>query len=79
MDIKTLDGKIVLPENFCHAVEERVWMVDEPYMDAVIFVCKDLNVEIDRVSSLINRSIQEKIEREAQDLNFLEKPVRLPL
>lgn len=70
---------IITKENFCKQVEEAIWQLDCSYMDAVIRVAGKLGVELERVNRLLNRSIREKIEREAQDLNFLERPNRLPL
>lgn len=70
---------VITQEAFCKMVEETIWQLDCTYMDAVIRVADQRGVELERVNRLLNRSIREKIEREAQDLNFLEKPNRLPV
>ena len=48
------------------AKEKRV-----THMEAVLWYCKKEGIEPDTVSSLISKSLKEKIEANARDLNFL--------
>jgi hypothetical protein len=48
------------------------------YIDAVVYLCEDNNLEIEDIKKYIAISIKEKIELEAMNLNFLEKSERLP-
>lgn len=54
-------------------------MKDVPYMEAVIDLMGEHEIEPDRIPNLINTSIKDKIEAEARDLNFLERINKLPL
>lgn len=51
------------------------------YIDAVILYCEENNLEPDAVGEIIKSSalIRLKIQVEAEDLNFLPKPNRLPI
>jgi hypothetical protein len=50
------------------------------YMDAIIMYADDIDGEIEMVAKLLNRSIKDKLEAEANDLNMMKKQVtKLPL
>jgi len=50
------------------------------YMDAVVHYTDDVDCEIEMVAKMLNRSIKDKLEAEAQDLNMMKKKCsRLPL
>ena len=48
-------------------------------MDAVIWYCQKEGIEPDSVGSLISKSLKEKIEANARDLNFLPRTAQLPI
>lgn len=47
------------------------------YMDAVLDYCKENFLEPDDVSSLINKSLKDKIEMDFRELNYLPKQAQL--
>lgn len=47
------------------------------HMDAVLHYCKENFLEPDEVSSLINKSLKDKIEMDFRDLNYLPKQAQL--
>ena len=51
------------------------------YMDAVINYCEENDIDISTVSPLVNKSLKEKIQDEAQRLRLLNLPQagRLPV
>jgi hypothetical protein len=50
------------------------------YMEAIIMYADDVDGEIEMVAKLLNRSIKDKLEAEANDLNMMKKQVtKLPL
>tara|TARA_R110002072_G_scaffold54950_1_gene143630 strand:- start:296 stop:514 length:219 start_codon:yes stop_codon:yes gene_type:complete len=49
------------------------------HMEAVLWYCKKEGIEPDTVSSLISKSLKEKIEANARDLNFLPRQAQLPI
>jgi hypothetical protein len=48
-------------------------------MDAVLDYCRRQDIEPDTVSRLISKSLKEKIEANARDLNFLPRQAQLPV
>ena len=47
------------------------------YMDAVLEYCKENYLEPEDVSSLINKSLKDKIEMDFRELNYLPKQAQL--
>lgn len=50
-----------------------------PYMDAIVWYCEKNEMEIEVAAKLCNNVIKEKLRYEAEELNFLERPARLPI
>jgi len=48
------------------------------YMDAVLYFCEKNDIDPSTVNSIISKSIRDKIEVEAQNLNYLPKKAKLP-
>lgn len=48
-------------------------------MEAVLDYCYRKNIEPDTVGKLISKSLKEKIEANARELNFLPKTAKLPI
>jgi|TARA_B110000881_G_C18338900_1_gene395462 galactitol-specific phosphotransferase system IIB component len=49
------------------------------HMEAVLDYCQRNELEPDTVGNLISKSLKEKIEANARDLNFLPKQAQLPV
>jgi hypothetical protein len=49
------------------------------HMDAVLDYCQRNELEPDTVSNLISKSLKEKIEANARELNFLPRQAQLPV
>jgi hypothetical protein len=61
-------------------IEELVRDKKISYMEAIIMYADDVDGEIEMVAKLLNRSIKDKLEAEANDLNMMKKQVtKLPL
>ena len=61
-------------------IEELVRNKKISYMEAIIMYADDIDGEIEMVAKLLNRSIKDKLEAEANDLNMMKKQVtKLPL
>jgi hypothetical protein len=56
------------------ATEKRI-----THMEAVLYYCNKQGIEPDTVSSLISKSLKEKIEANARELNFLPRLATLPI
>ena len=61
-------------------IEELVRDKKISYMEAIIMYADDIDGEIEMVAKLLNRSIKDKLEAEANDLHMMKKQVtKLPL
>jgi hypothetical protein len=61
-------------------IEELVRDKKISYMEAIIMYADNIDGEIEMVAKLLNRSIKDKLEAEANDLNMMKKQVtKLPL
>jgi hypothetical protein len=49
------------------------------HMEAVLDYCRRNNLETDTVGSLISKSLKDKIEANARELNFLPRQAQLPI
>lgn len=49
------------------------------YIDTVIDICEEHDIDPSQVKKFLNNTIREKIEIEAKELNFLPKGTELPI
>jgi hypothetical protein len=54
-------------------IEEIVKKKKISYLDAVLDYCETNDIDTSTVSSLVNKSLKEKIQIEAENLNLVEK------
>jgi hypothetical protein len=66
-------------EEFSVTIERFAKQKRCSYMDAVILYAEENEIEVESAARMISQSLKEKIEVEAQDLNFLPKSARLPI
>jgi hypothetical protein len=76
--------KLGIPDSgactFAEMIEEIVWAKDISYMEAVILYCDKTGMEIEAAGELVAKSpVKDKIQTEAENLNFLPKSSRLPI
>jgi hypothetical protein len=67
------------PTKFSTMIEEMVIEKNVTYMDACLEYCKDNNVEPESLGRLVNKALKQKIQVEAENLNFLKKSSMLPI
>ena len=60
-------------KKFALTIEAIVKEKKIPYMDAVIKFCEENDIDTATVGPLINKSLKEKIQLEAEKLNLVEK------
>ena len=76
--MKEYKDKFMTQAKFSAAVEEVVknsnGLVN--YIDAVIVVCDDLDIEVDTVNKLISKPLKDKIKFNAQELNYVKRTRR---
>ena len=60
-------------------IEELVREKELSYMDAVLHYAQVLELEPEAMAKMLNQSIKDKIEVEAQELHMLKKTAKLPI
>lgn len=63
---------ILTKKRFGKLVEDKVTETRMPYMDAVIAICEERDLDPGDIGKLIGPVLKEKIEVEAIDLNLIE-------
>ena len=78
VDSSQEESNFMNKKKFTKMVEDCVRTKSMTYMDTVVYLCEENNLEIEDVKKYIAISIKEKIEFEAMKLNFLQKSESLP-
>lgn len=73
----TLD-KILTKKKFSEMVEVMVKENKMDYMDAILAVCDERDIDPIDIKSLVSPSVKAKVEAEAMNLNLLPKGNELP-
>ena len=60
-------------------LEEMVATKKITYIEAIVEYAQNIDVEIESIAKMLNKSIKDKIEVEAQGLNMLKKTAKLPI
>ena len=76
--MKEYKDKFMTQAKFSGMVEEVVKNSDGlvNYIDAVIVVCDDLDIEVETVNKLISKPLKDKIKFNAQQLNYVKRSSR---
>jgi hypothetical protein len=67
----TLEENFLTKSKFSKLVERTVIEKRLSYMDAIVWLCEQHNIEIEDCRKFINPIIKDKLEAEARRLNFL--------
>ena len=60
-------------------IEQIVKDTELSYMDAILEYAQNIDGEIEEVAKLLNKSIKDKLELEAQKLHMMKQTSKLPL
>lgn len=74
-----MELEILTPTKFSTMIEEMVLKYKLTYMDACLEYCTKNNVEPESLGRLVNKSLKQKIQVEAEGLHFLPKSSTLPV
>ena len=74
---KELD--IITQTKFSLLIEQMVQTKNISYMDACLEYCKEKELEPNSIARLVNKSLKQKIQMEAEQLHFLPKTNSLPV
>ena len=68
-----LEDQFLTKSKFTKLIEKTVAELRIPYMDAIIKVCENNDIEMDDVRKFVSPVIKDKLEAEAMELNLLPK------
>jgi|TARA_Y100000034_G_scaffold1181_1_gene1488 hypothetical protein len=74
-----MELSFLTPTKFSTMIEEMVIEKHVTYMDACLEYCKNNNIEPESLGRLVNKALKQKIQVEAENLNFLKKSSMLPI
>ena len=69
----------VTTKRFALIVDELVRTKGLTHMEAIIYYCEQNLIEPDTISKWIDRSLKEKLQADAEALNYLPKTASLPV
>ena len=72
-------NKLMTPTKFSMGIEKLAKDSESSYLDALLDYCDKNSVEPEQVKPLITKSLKEKLEVNARELNFLPKVATLPI
>jgi hypothetical protein len=78
-DSLVITKKFRSPNEFSLYIEERVVREKIGYMDAIIYFCGEVYIYVESISILINQSLKDKVQMEAEEGNYFKKRGQLPL
>lgn len=67
----TVEEKFLTKTKFSKLIERTVIEKRLSYMDAIVWLCEEHNIEIEDCRKFISPIIKDKLEAEARRLNFL--------
>lgn len=71
--------QILTKKRFAKLVETKVENTNMSYMDAIISVCEDRELDPGEIGNLIGPILKDKVEAEAIDLNLMKGGNTLPI
>ena len=77
--MREVEERLMTPKKFSIAIEKTVRQSGISYMDALVDYCNKNQIEPEQIKPLITKSLKEKVEVDARNLNFLPKVATLPI
>ena len=77
--MQEVEERLMTPKKFSIAIEKTVKQSGISYMDALVDYCNKNQIEPEQIKPLITKSLKEKVEVDARNLNFLPKVAQLPI
>ena len=77
--MEQVEEKLMTPKKFSIAIEKAVKEGGGTYMDALLDYCEKYQQEPEMIKPLITKSLKEKVEVDARNLNYLPKVATLPI
>ena len=77
--MEEVQEKLMTPKKFSISIEKTVQESGISYMDALLDYCDKYQLEPEMIKPLITKSLKEKVEIDARNLNYLPKVATLPI
>ena len=77
--MREVEEKLMTPKKFSIMIEKIAKDSGCNHMDAVIDYCEKNKIEPEQIKPLVTKSLKEKLEVNARELNFLPKVATLPI
>ena len=77
--MEEVQEKLMTPKKFSISNEKTVQESGISYMDALLDYCDKYQLEPEMIKPLITKSLKEKVEVDARNLNYLPKVATLPI
>ena len=77
--MEEVEEKLMTPKKFSIMIEKIAKESGCNHMDAVIDYCEKNKIEPEQIKPLVTKSLKEKLEVNARELNFLPKVATLPI
>ena len=74
-----MEQNVQTSKTFSLEVEKIAKEKNITHMEAVLEHCREQQLEPDSVTRLISKSLKDKIEANARDLNFIPRQAKLPI
>ena len=69
----------ITPKRFAIIVDDLVRTKRLTHMEAILYYCEQNLIETDTITKWIDRSLKEKLQADAEALNYLPKTASLPV
>ena len=69
----------ITPKKFAIIVDDLVKTKNLTHMEAILYYCEQNLIEPDTITKWIDRSLKEKLQADAEALNYLPKTSSLPV
>ena len=76
---KVIESKFLTPSKFALEIEKIVAEDKMNYIDAICYYCEINELEVDSITKLISKPLQERLKYDAISLNFMKKTSRAKL
>ena len=73
------ENTVHTPKTFSLEIEKIAFDKRCTHLEAISIYCEKIGIEPVSVSKLLTKSLKEKIEANARDLNYLPKSAKLPM
>ena len=77
--MEEVQEKLMTHKKFSISIEKTVQESGISYMDALLDYCDKYQLEPEMIKPLITKSLKEKVEVDARNLNYLPKVATLPI